>query len=55
MLELNISFDVLLECFSNFFTNMSMTAVSLLGNTDKKNVLYRVGSPVQNELRTTAL
>lgn len=31
MLELNISFDVLLECFSDFFTNMSMTAVFSTG------------------------
>lgn len=35
MFKLNISFDVLLECFSIFFTNMSMTAVSLLGSIGK--------------------
>lgn len=49
MLELNISFDILLECFSNFFTNVSMRAVSLLGRSVQGEI------PVQNELRITAL
>ncbi len=47
MAEVNISFDVLLECFSNFLTIMSMKTASLFGSTGKH---VQGGKPVQKKL-----